>query len=80
MPSRRDDEDPEPTDRGGRDSGDDEGDDGSDEALLDVPSRHHRPSPHPTRAGDVECLSCGEPFESWDRRNNRICPRCRSRQ
>jgi hypothetical protein len=28
-------------------------------------------------AGPTSCLRCDTAFESWDRRQNRICPRCR---
>ena len=31
------------------------------------------PSPY---AGSVRCLRCDEAFESWDRRQNRLCARC----
>jgi len=44
-----------------------------------VPSRHKRPPPHPTRSGEVRCLRCGNPFFSWDRTLNRICPSCSGR-
>jgi hypothetical protein len=32
------------------------------------------PSAH---AGRTTCLRCERPFESWDRRQNRLCPSCR---
>jgi hypothetical protein len=28
-------------------------------------------------AGLITCLRCDEIFESWDRRQNRLCPSCR---
>jgi DNA-directed RNA polymerase subunit RPC12/RpoP len=28
-------------------------------------------------AGPTTCLRCDERFQSWDRRQNRLCPRCR---
>ena len=28
-------------------------------------------------AGPTTCLRCDAEFESWDRRQNRLCPRCR---
>jgi hypothetical protein len=27
-------------------------------------------------AGPTPCLRCDDVFESWDRRQNRLCPRC----
>lgn len=51
----------------------------ADEPPNNLPSRHHAPSPHPTRSGTVRCLGCDVPFESWDRTRNRLCPRCNSR-
>lgn len=44
-----------------------------------VGSRHRAPRPHASRSGTVECLRCGEAFDSWDKRRNRICARCSSR-
>jgi predicted amidophosphoribosyltransferase len=32
------------------------------------------PSPY---AGPTTCLRCENTFESWDRRQNRLCPNCR---
>ena len=29
-------------------------------------------------AGPTTCLRCDQPFRSWDRRHNRLCPRCRN--
>jgi hypothetical protein len=28
-------------------------------------------------AGRTTCLRCDQSFRSWDRRHNRLCPRCR---
>jgi hypothetical protein len=28
-------------------------------------------------AGPTTCLRCDQEFRSWDRRHNRLCPRCR---
>jgi hypothetical protein len=33
-----------------------------------------KPSPY---AGPTSCLRCDTTFNSWDRRQNRLCPRCR---
>jgi predicted nucleic acid-binding Zn-ribbon protein len=33
-----------------------------------------KPSPY---AGRTTCLRCDRAFESWDRRQNRLCPNCR---
>lgn len=30
----------------------------------------------PLKPGITTCLMCGEPFESWDIRQNRRCPTC----
>jgi predicted amidophosphoribosyltransferase len=38
--------------------------------------REPLPTPSPY-AGPTRCLRCDAAFESWDRRHNRICPRCR---
>jgi hypothetical protein len=38
------------------------------------PSRK-RPTPT-SYAGPTTCLRCDAAFESWDRRQNRLCPRC----
>jgi len=35
-----------------------------------------RAAPH-AYAGLTTCLRCDETFESWDRRQNRLCPKCR---
>jgi predicted amidophosphoribosyltransferase len=38
----------------------------------------HRRTPKPSvYAGPTTCLRCEETFQSWDRRQNRLCPRCR---
>lgn len=31
----------------------------------------------PIQPGTVTCLRCDEQFESWDKRNNRICEACK---
>jgi hypothetical protein len=35
------------------------------------------PAPRVSYAGPTTCLRCDQPFQSWDRRYNRLCPRCR---
>lgn len=45
----------------------------------EIGSRHRAPVPHASHGGSVECLACGEAFESWDRRRNRLCKRCAHR-
>jgi hypothetical protein len=41
------------------------------------PRRRREPPPKPNPyAGPTRCLRCDTAFESWDRRHNRICPRC----
>jgi hypothetical protein len=35
------------------------------------------PAPRVSYAGLTTCLRCDQPFQSWDRRHNRLCPRCR---
>jgi hypothetical protein len=35
------------------------------------------PDPRVSYAGPAACLRCEETFRSWDRRHNRLCPRCR---
>jgi hypothetical protein len=35
------------------------------------------PVPRVSYAGRTTCLRCDHPFRSWDRRRNRLCPRCR---
>jgi hypothetical protein len=38
---------------------------------------HGQKSPKPNPyAGRTTCLRCDRAFESWDRRQNRLCPRC----
>jgi predicted amidophosphoribosyltransferase len=32
---------------------------------------------HNPYAGPTTCLRCDAHFESWDRRQNRLCPSCR---
>jgi hypothetical protein len=39
-------------------------------------SMSHHPSKHPSYAGPTACLRCDRTFRSWDRRQNRLCPRC----
>jgi hypothetical protein len=42
------------------------------------PPRRRQKSLTPTPyAGPSTCLRCDDPFWSWDRRHNRLCPRCR---
>jgi predicted amidophosphoribosyltransferase len=38
---------------------------------------HHKSPKCISYAGPTTCLRCDEVFESWDRRQNRLCPRCR---
>jgi len=41
------------------------------------PGGPHRRKAKPNRyRGPAVCLRCGKTFESWDRRQNRLCPRC----
>jgi predicted amidophosphoribosyltransferase len=35
------------------------------------------PAPRLSYAGSTICLRCDQKFRSWDRRHNRLCPRCR---
>jgi hypothetical protein len=35
------------------------------------------PDPRVSYAGPATCLRCDQKFRSWDRRHNRLCPRCR---
>jgi hypothetical protein len=35
------------------------------------------PAPRVSYAGPTTCLRCDQRFRSWDRRQNRLCPRCR---
>jgi DNA-directed RNA polymerase subunit RPC12/RpoP len=35
------------------------------------------PAPRVSYAGPTTCLRCDQPFRSWDRRHNRLCPHCR---
>jgi hypothetical protein len=35
------------------------------------------PAPRGSYAGPTTCLRCDQPFRSWDRRHNRLCPRGR---
>jgi hypothetical protein len=39
----------------------------------------HRKAPkHSPNAGPTTCLRCDAVFKSWDRRQNRLCERCRA--
>jgi hypothetical protein len=41
------------------------------------PPRRRQKPPKPTSyAGPTTCLRCDEAFQSWDRRQNRLCPSC----
>jgi hypothetical protein len=35
------------------------------------------PAPRVSYAGPTTCLRCEQRFQSWDRRHNRLCQRCR---
>jgi hypothetical protein len=35
------------------------------------------PAPRMSSAGPTTCLRCDQEFSSWDRRQNRPCPRCK---
>jgi hypothetical protein len=35
------------------------------------------PAPRVSYAGPATYLRCDQTFRSWDRRQNRLCPRCR---
>jgi hypothetical protein len=35
------------------------------------------PAPRVSYAGPATCLRWDHPFQSWDRRHNRLCPSCR---
>ena len=41
------------------------------------PRRADKPPTRNAYAGPSTCLRCDDPFWSWDRRQNRLCPRCR---
>jgi hypothetical protein len=42
------------------------------------PGRRKQKPPRPTAyASLIPCLRCDQPFESWDRRQNRLCEACR---
>ena len=30
----------------------------------------------PLKSGIIDCICCGDSFESWDIRSNRLCNRC----
>jgi predicted amidophosphoribosyltransferase len=38
---------------------------------------HRKPPKAGPYAGPIPCLRCDREFQSWDRRHNRLCPRCR---
>jgi hypothetical protein len=38
--------------------------------------RRRKRSAHHPYAGPTTCLRCDREFQSWDRRQNRLCPRC----
>jgi hypothetical protein len=39
----------------------------------------HRKAPkHSPYAGSTTCLRCDHEFQSWDRRQNRLCPHCKN--
>jgi predicted amidophosphoribosyltransferase len=40
--------------------------------------RRQKPSEPNPYAGRTICLRCDQAFQSWDRRHNRLCPRCRN--
>jgi hypothetical protein len=47
-------------------------------AMSRQPPRRYEKPPKPTAyAGPTTCLRCDHTFQSWDRRQNRLCPRCR---
>jgi hypothetical protein len=37
---------------------------------------HSKPLKPTSYAGPTTCLRCDTGFESWDRRQNRLCPSC----
>jgi hypothetical protein len=39
-------------------------------------ARHRRVPQDSAYAGPVTCLRCDHEFQSWDRRQNRLCPSC----
>src|ERR671919_159665 len=41
------------------------------------PRRREKPPKRTRYAGPTSCLRCDTVFESWDRRQNRLCPSCR---
>jgi hypothetical protein len=40
--------------------------------------RRQKPSAGNPYAGRITCLRCDRQFWSWDRRQNRLCPRCKN--
>jgi PHP family Zn ribbon phosphoesterase len=46
--------------------------------MSQRPGRHHEKPPKlGPYAGQTTCLRCEKTFQSWDRRQNRLCPNCR---
>jgi hypothetical protein len=41
------------------------------------PPRRRQKPPPTSYAGRTTCLRCDKVFESWDRRQNRLCDACR---
>jgi hypothetical protein len=41
------------------------------------PRRYEKPQKPGPYAGPTMCLRCDAVFQSWDRRQNRLCPSCR---
>jgi hypothetical protein len=41
------------------------------------PRRYEKPQKPGPYGGPTTCLRCDKTFESWDRRQNRLCPGCR---
>jgi hypothetical protein len=45
--------------------------------MSQRPGHHHKKPPKPTAyAGPTTCLRCDKTFDSWDRRQNRLCLSC----
>jgi hypothetical protein len=46
--------------------------------MSQRPGHHHKKPLKPTAyAGPTTCLRCDKTFQSWDRRQNRLCLSCR---
>ena len=45
--------------------------------MSKVPRRRQPPPKRNAYMGPTTCLRCDQTFLSWDRRQNRLCPRCR---